>query len=141
MGFEVHIIGFEGGGPAWLPIQRIRDAFGAHVADSDSPVYAWRLCYPDEPHQNGVSLMQHPTDASLLQGFIVDSPGADPRMWDALASILASGPFALVFTDNHPPLIGNSGVLQHLPPDMIESMGQPKLVRSGQDILDEIRNS
>jgi hypothetical protein len=140
MGFEVHILGFEDGGPAWLPIQRIRDAFGTHVADSDSPVYAWRLSYPDEPHQNGVTLMQHATDASLLQGFTVDRPGADIRMWDALASILASGPFAFVF-GSHPPLIGNSEVVQHLPPDMIGSMGRPRLVRNGQEILHEIRTA
>jgi hypothetical protein len=139
MGFELHIFAFKDGGPAWLPIQRVREAFGAHVSDTDSPQYAWQLCY-DEPHQNGVMLMEHPTDAGLLQGFIVDRPGADPRMWDTLASILASGPFALIFASGHPPLISNLEVVPHLPPDMIQSMGQPKLVRSGQEIVDEIRS-
>jgi len=138
MSFEVHILAFNDGGPAWLPIQRIRDAFAPHVAEG--PPYTWRLCY-DGPNVNGVTVMRHPIDPSLLQGFSVDRPGADPRMWDTLASILASGPFALVFASGHPPLIGNSEVIRHLPPDLIQSMGQPRLVRSGQDILLEIRTS
>jgi hypothetical protein len=85
--------------------------------------------------------MQHPTDPSLIQGFSVDRPGADIRMWDTLAAILASGPFAFVFAREHPPLIGNPDVTQHLPADMIASMGQPKVVRSGQEILDEIQKA
>jgi hypothetical protein len=137
MSFEVFIFSFKNGGPEWFPVKRIRDAFGTHVADC--PAYAWCLRY-DGPNANGVTLMEHPNDPSLIQGFSVDSPGADIRMWDTLASILASGPFAFVF-GSHPPLIGNPEVTQHLPPDMIASMGQPRLVRNGQEILHEIRTA
>ena len=138
MGFEVFILGFKDGGPAWLPVQQIHDAFGTHVAES--PAYAWRLLY-DEPNANGVTLMKHPSDPSLIQGFSIDRPGVDIRMWDTLASILASGPFAFVFASGHPPLIGNADVIPHLPPDMIASMGQPRFVRTGQEIVHEIQTA
>lgn len=138
MGFEVFILSFESGKPKGFPIDRIRAAFGPHVAPS-SASYAWELVY-DGRYNGGVNVMPHPTDGTLLHGFTVDRPGADPRMWDALAAILALGPFALVF-GGHPPLIGNTDVLQHLPPDMIQSLGQPRFVRNGQEIVREIRSA
>jgi hypothetical protein len=138
MGFEVFIFSFKNGEPAGFPIQRIRDAFGAFVADS--PGYAWRLCY-DGPNLNGVTVMRHPTDQSLLHGFTVDSPGSDLRLWDTLASILAFGPLAMVFSSGGPPLIGSADVVPDLPPSMIESMGQPKCVRSGSEILHAIQSA
>ena len=137
MGFEVFILGFKNGEPEWFPAQRVKDAFGTHVSDG-SPAYVWSLRY-DGPNVNGIRLMRHPSDPTLIQGFSVDRPGADIRMWDALAAFLASGPFAFVFASGHPPLIGNPDVTQHLPPDMIASMGQAKLVRNGQEILDKIQ--
>jgi hypothetical protein len=111
MGFEVFILGFKNGGPEWFPAQRIREAFGSHVAES--PAYAWRLCY-EGSSLNGVTLMRHPSDPSLINGFSVDRPGADIRLWDTLAAILASGPYAFVFASGHPPLIGNPDVIEHL---------------------------
>jgi hypothetical protein len=101
MSFEVFIFGFKNGEPEWFPAQRIRHAFGTHVVEC--PAYAWGLCY-DEPNVNGVTLMNHPSDPSLISGFSIDRPGADIRMWDTLASILASAPFAFIF-GGHPPLI------------------------------------
>ena len=138
MGFEVFILTFESGKPKGFPIDRIRAAFGPYVASSS--VYAWELVY-DGKYNGGVNIMPHPTDRTLLHGFTVDRPGADPRMWDTLATVLAMGPFALVFASGHPPLIGNTDVIQHLPPDMIQSLGQPRFVRNGQEIVHEIRTS
>jgi hypothetical protein len=132
MGFEVFILSFKNGEPAGFPIQRIRGAFGAAVRES--PPYDWRLCY-DDPNHNGVRVMRHPSDESLLHGFTVESPGSDLRLWDTLASILALGPLAMVFSSGGPPLIANSDVVEHLPPSMIETMGHPKCVRDGRDIL------
>lgn len=138
MGFEIFILGFKKGGPEWFPEQLLRDAFGTHVVDRAT--YSWGLHY-SELDTNGVTLMKHPSELGLVQGFSLDSPGSDIRLWDTLASILSSGPFALVFSSGHPPLIGNLEVSFHLPPDMVASMGQPRLVRNGQEILDQIRTS
>ena len=80
MGFDVFILSFKNGEPAGFPVQRIRDAFGAAIAESLA--YDWRLCYGD-PNLNGVTLMRHPTDQSLLHGFTVESPGSDLRLWDS----------------------------------------------------------
>ena len=136
MGFDVFILSFKNGEPAGFPVQRIRDAFGAAVAES--PAYDWRLCYDDQ-NLNGVMVMRHPTDQSLLHGFTVESPGGDLRLWDTLASILTLGPLAMVFSSGGPPLIAKPEVVEHLPPSMIESMGQPRCVRSGTEILHAIQ--
>ena len=37
-----------------------------------------------------------------------------------------------------PPLVSSLEVRQHLPPDMVEALGQPKLVATARDILDAI---
>jgi hypothetical protein len=137
MSFEVFILGFKNGGPEWFPAQRVRDAFSPHVVECEP--YAYCLRY-EGPNVNGVTLMKHPSNPSLISGFSIDRPGADIRMWDTLAFILASGPFAFVFS-SHPPLIGNPDVVQHLPHDMLASMGQPRLVRNGQEIRREIQGA
>src|SRR6266481_3072554 len=109
MGFEVFIFSFKNGESAGFPIQRIRDAFGEFVAES--PYCDWRLCY-DGPNLTEVTLMRHPMDQTLLRGFSVDSPGSDPRLWDALASILRLGSLVLIFSGGTP-LIGNPDVIEH----------------------------
>jgi hypothetical protein len=138
MGFEVHFFSFKNGEPVGFPIERIREAFSPYV--TESKFYAWELVYGGELN-GGVNIFPHPSDPTLLHGFVVDRPGVDPRMWETLADILAFGPFALIFSSKHPPMIGNADVARHLPPDMIESMGQPKLVSSGREISDNIRSS
>ncbi len=69
-------------------------------------------------------------------------PCGDIRLWDALASILRLGNAALCFSSGAPLLIADADVAQHLPKGMTEgSLGAPKYVTSGAEILHELHES
>lgn len=62
-------------------------------------------------------------------------------MWDALASILRLENAALIFSSGGPLLVADAGVVRHLPDGMTEgSLGQPKFVTTGKEILDEMQH-
>jgi len=136
MGFEVFILGFAHGQPAGIPLQSIRQVFGEFLVDATP--YDGRLKY-EGPNLNAITLLRDRTEKDLVTGFSIDSPCSDPRLWDALASILQLGNLAMICSRDRPPLIADSKVAEHLPPDMLESMGAPKCVRSGTEIVHEIR--
>jgi len=60
------------------------------------------------------------------------------RLWDALASVLALGDVVLYFPGGRPRLVARGSVTQHLPPSMVEALGQPVVVTTGREIQHEI---
>jgi hypothetical protein len=134
MGFELFILGFDNGEAAEIPVQSIRQVFGEFWVDS--PPYDGRLNY-DDPNLTTVSFLRDRTDKDRITGFTIESPGSDPRLWDALAAILRLGQLAIIYGDG-PPLIASLGLADHLPSELLESTGAPTCVRSGAEIVHAI---
>ena len=135
MSFDIYIQGFHRGEFASVPRQRVRDAFGEYVTEVE-PNY-WQLRYNDT-NTCKIDLMPH-SDPSMIHGFTVERPCGDQRLWDALAFILTLGDLVLYFPGGRAPLVGRSSVTEHLPPDMVEALGQPVVVTSGRGIQHEIQ--
>lgn len=131
MSLEVYLQSFHRGESAGIPRQQVRDAFGSHLAETESDY--WQLRY-DDANSCDLELTAHDADASLLLGLTVHRPCADKRLWEALAAILGLGDVVLYFPGGRAPLVANDTVIQHLPPEMIESLGQPIIVTSGREI-------
>jgi hypothetical protein len=119
---------FHKGLPSDLPRQQVREAFGAFVTETRHDY--WQLRYDD---LNSCDVDIGTSDLA------VHGPCSDPRLWDALVSILALGNVALVFPDCRGPLIAHEDVASHLPVEMFESFGQPIVVTNGSDVLNELR--
>ena len=136
MSIDVYVQCFRNGEFAAIPLQRIRDVFGPHLTETE-PAY-WRIRYNDANFCD-LYLTAHDTDPLMAHGFTIHSPCADQRLWDALASILALGDVVLYFPGGRAPLVARPAVTKHLPPDMVEALGQPVVVTSGRDILGEIQ--
>jgi hypothetical protein len=134
MSFKVYVQSFHRGVFAGIPRQRLRNAFGAHLIETESDY--WQLRY-DETNSCDLDLAAH-DDPGMVRGFTVHRPCSDHRFWDALASILGLGDFVLYFPGCRAPLVARSTTIAHLPPDMVEAMGQPLVVRSGREIQNEI---
>jgi len=135
MSFDVYLQSFHNGELAGIPRQCVRDAFGPHVTETGPD--DWQLRY-DDANSSALDLMGHDTDATMILGFTVYRPCSDQRLWDALASILASGDVVLFFPGGRAPLVARSSVVHHLPASMIEALGQPVVVTSGREIRREI---
>jgi hypothetical protein len=138
MSFEAFVQCFKDGEFAVVPRQQVRNAFGSFLTESGA--FDWQLYY-GEADNCDVMLTIDGTEKSLLRGFTVLRPCGDARFWDAMASILRLGNVVLYFPANCPPLVANDRVAQHLPPSMIEAMGQPKCVSTGREILDALHAS
>jgi hypothetical protein len=132
MSFEAFVHCFRDGEIAGIPRQQVRDAFGSCLTEGGA--YDWQLYY-GKADSCDVMLSAADADQSLLRSFTVLRPCGDVRFWDALASILRLGNLVLLFPSSCPPLIADRSVATHLPPDMIESMGEPKCVATGKEIL------
>jgi hypothetical protein len=63
------------------------------------------------------------------------------RLWGSKYKVVSMSNVVLYFPGNAPPLIANESVANHLPEDMIDSLGRPLLVRSGAEIVDVIQQS
>jgi hypothetical protein len=135
MSFEIFVQCFKDGQSDVVSCQQVRDAFSPFLTECD--LFDWHLSYSKEDCCD-VSLTFDDKDKTLLRGFIVFRPCADERFWDAIASILKLGNLVLFMPADCPPFIGDSTVARHLPPDMLEGMGQPKCVTTGKEILNAL---
>ncbi len=132
MSFEAFVYCFKDGEPVGVSSQAVRETFGPYL--SEGGAFDWQLCY-DEANCCDVMLSRNDSDKALLRGFTVFRPCGDIRFWDAMANVLRLGNLVLLFPADCPPLIADVKVATHLPPGMIESMGQPKCITSGNEIL------
>jgi hypothetical protein len=77
-------------------------------------------------------------DDSLIHHLSVERPCGDRRLWDSLAAVLKLGSVVLYFPGGPSPLVAAESVIADLPPDMVESLGTPVRVGSGDEILRHI---
>jgi hypothetical protein len=132
MSFEIYVQSFQSGEPGSVSRQCIRDAFGSHLTEQERDYWELRS---DEFNVCHLCLDASDSDASAIHGFTVWRPCGDARLWDALASILTIGNLVLYFPGGRAPLVARSEVIQHMPPEMTESLGQPEVIETGRQIL------
>jgi hypothetical protein len=138
MSFDVFVQTFRNGKFHGISRQQVRDAFGAHLVEPE-PNF-WQLRY-DDANSCDLYLNAHDSDTSLVHGFTVNRPCGDHRLWDSLASILTLDNVVLYFPGGRAPLVAHSSVAPHLPPEMIEALGEPIAITSGKEILNEIESA
>jgi hypothetical protein len=97
----------------------------------------WQVGYSEVDSCN-LRLHSGGVDISGIRGFTINRPCADIRFWDALAGLLQAGNFVLYFPGIRAPIVGRPAVSEHLPGNMIASLGHPLCIATGQEILDEI---
>jgi hypothetical protein len=74
----------------------------------------------------------------LIDGFTVNRPCRDRRLWRALFQVMRMGPVVLYYPGGRSPLVALESATQMLPPDMVDALGQPRVVRSGEEIAETI---
>jgi hypothetical protein len=136
--FEVFLQCFERGAPSGVPRAAVRPLFP--VVETESEPDHWAVRY-DDVNSCHVSVTPLASDPALLQSLCVFRPCADPRLWDALFSVLRLGPAVLYFPGDDPPLVASEAAGEQLPSDMVEALGQPRVVRSGQEIVEVVQRA
>ncbi len=138
MSFEVYVLCFQGGEPAGISRAAVRSLFPVNEARSD-PDY-WAVTY-DQLNRCHIGVTPLESDPDQLESLYVERPCSDPRLWEALLAVLRLGPVVMLFPGCASPLVASSAAGEQLPIEMVEAHGQPRVVSSGEEILEIIEHA
>jgi len=130
MSFEIYLQCFGETEKLALARDAVRALFPVDEASSE-PDY-WKLRY-DSREGCDIGVNPFETNAAKLSGFYVHRPCRDVRLWDSLFTILNMGS-VLLFFPGGPLVIAQKTYAASLPEEMIESLGTPVQVDSGEAI-------
>ncbi|WP_194207681.1 hypothetical protein [Superficieibacter sp. 1612_C1] len=139
MSMDYWLQAFDNGEGGFFPLSVVENAFGSAIVSNDNNGYL-RLEYPSDPRFLDFIELRVPvfsTEEGLMtDGFaFVHAPG-HKAFWQSLVDILRVTPTALYWADTQDALvIGQQETRQHLPPDMIETLGEPRLITSIQELF------
>ena len=137
MGFEVYVQCFGESEKTGLPRTAVRALFPI-VAEESQPDY-WRVRY-DDKNACHIGVISVPSDEKMLKSIVVERPCGEPKLWDALISVLKMGSVVLFWTGS-PPLVSDGGAATNLPQEMTNVMGAAKPVNSADEILRLLRET
>ncbi len=138
MGFELYLQCYAGGNPAGVSRAEVRALFP--IVDEESEANYWQVRY-DGTNSCTIGVDVLKGDAAKIQSLCVYRPCGDALFLEAILALLRMGSVMLVFPGCSAPLVASASVVADLPEDVVESMGQPKLVRSARELLEIIRAS
>jgi hypothetical protein len=138
MSFDIFVQCFQVGESATIPRSAVRALFP--VVESRSDTSSWQVEY-DELHSCTFYVDEPRPGDDAMDGFMLNRPTRHPRLWDALFQVLQLGPVVLYFPGCDAPLVASEFAARQLPVDMINSIGKPRIVYSGEEIRSAIADS
>jgi hypothetical protein len=161
MSFDAFLSCYESGDHGYFPIEVIELAFGDAVtckeeeSKRDGRSFFWRLEYPVEqaPNQpktfvfNGREYPYVVQDGAelyfgekggegLTSGFMIAGPAGNLRFYESILAILRVTNTALYCAGACPPMVGKEDSINHLPSEMIETLGEAVIIRHPKEIID-----
>ena len=137
MGFEVYVQCFGESEKTGISRTAVRALFPI-VAEESQPDY-WRVRY-DDKNACHIGVIPVPSDEKMLKSIVVERPCGEPKLWDALISVLKMGSIVM-FWPGGPPVITDGTVASTLPQEMTNVMGPAKPVNSADEILRLLRET
>jgi hypothetical protein len=134
MSFDIFLQCFRNGKQYGFPFALVERGFGPykHIRND----HCWILAYPDGGHCE----LFVDTTKEHIEDFMVSRPPASPEFWGTILELLQQTSSCLYWPGGGP-AIAYASVRNHLPPDMIESLGEPTIVSSPEQIVEAIKDS
>ena len=129
MGFEIYVQCFAKTAELGLSLATVRERFP--VLAEQSELNYWRVRF-DATNSCDVGITPLESDSTRLKSLYVNRPCAHPELWNALVFLLQLG-HVVIFWPGGPPVVWDADVAKQLPKDVVESLGAPRFVRSGED--------
>ncbi len=136
MSFDIYLQCIAGEPPG-ISRAAVRALFPV-VEESSEPDY-WSVRY-DRANSCTIRVTPAKSNRDLITSLGVNRPCGDVRFWESVLAILRMGPVILYWPGGGP-LVGSDLVAAEFPPEIAESLGQPRCVGSAQEIMDAIRES
>jgi hypothetical protein len=134
MSFDLNLIGLKDGGPADFPASIVREALGPFIQSRDGD-----FCILAFPDGGGGEMNADDEDAEFTNGVTI-SRASGEDVYNSLYEILRQTHSVLIWSFGGC-VIADSSVMNDLPEGLVESVGEPILVRSGAEIAAAVRNS
>jgi hypothetical protein len=138
MSFEIYVQCFQNGKPAGIPRDFLRRVFAGYLYEQQENY--WLVEYG--PHDS-CNLALSPLDNARdqIHYVTVERPCKDVRLWQSLVLLLGHKNTVLFFPGSGGPLLLRAAVADHLPLDMLDSLGKPHVISDGPDIVRYIENA
>jgi hypothetical protein len=130
MSFTLFVSCFQDGEPASLALETLEAAFRPYITRSEAEHRYWQVTY-SERETCGIYVTE--------DGFSIDRPCGDARLWQTLFELLREHPLVLFWPDCSRPLVGRAATIPHLAPDFTDALGVPLVVASAAEVLAAIR--
>lgn len=137
MGFELYLFCYENGEPSGIPREAVHALFP--VLEEKPELNRWQIHY-DAMNSCTINVKPMRADSARIESLCIERPCGDIRLFDSLFTILGMGSVFLVFPGLESYLAASESVHLDLPKEMIGSTGPPRIVRSGGEILEVIRD-
>jgi hypothetical protein len=131
MSFDIIVTAYAHGEVALFDREIVMENFRAFIAKRG--LEGWRLTSPDGPTAGSLDI----DDDAEVGGFAVSRPPLGPAFLAALHEVLRRTPTVLFWPGRGPQprcCVARAEVISELPPDMVESLGVPTVVGSGEEI-------
>jgi hypothetical protein len=135
MGFEVYLQCFGESEQRGISRAAIRSLFP--IIEEKSEADYWRIKY-DDTNSCNIGVAALPSNKEMLKSLFVDRPCGDLRLWEGLLSVLRMGS-VVIFWPGSPPIVADDATAAKLPKAMSDAMGQPRPVRSADELLHLLR--
>ena len=137
MSFEVFLQCFGETERTGISRAAVRSLFP--VSEEESEPDRWRARY-DDLNYCDVSVSPIPSNQEFLSALCIWRPCGDPKLWEALLRLLRMGS-AFMYWAGSPPVVADDAVCVTLPEEIAESLGQPRVVTSVEDVRRLLRET
>lgn len=134
MSFDIFVQFFLDKEEATVPLDSILAKFAPYAEEEDT----WKIVYDE---QNECSLFFGEVDDNRhVGGFCVNRPCADERFWKAIYECLNVGN-GVLFWPGLEGMIATADITEHIPDEMLESLGPVTVVSDHHEILQILKAS
>lgn len=142
MSMDYWLQAFDNGKQGFFPLSIVEEAFGDALTGKEITrsqkageiLVSFKLKYSRQPDYDFPIWATDDTPPLISNLSFVHNPGTD-AFWQSVVDILTITNTALYWADAEDALvIGQPQTRQHLPPDMIETLGEPRVVSSFEEL-------
>jgi hypothetical protein len=129
--FEIFLGCYRDGNSAGLPLLKVKSLFPVVSEEPEST--CWTVHF-DALNQSDLYFTPHGLDEVEIEGLTISRPCADPRLWDAILSVMQMGNVIAYWPDCDQPAAATETVIDHLPAEMLDALGKPLVVHTAQEL-------
>ena len=131
MSFQLYLQAFSAGKPAGFTRNALRHAFAGTLIELEEDYWQADV---GSAMRSDLFLSFLEDGSERIHSVSIDHASADARLWHAVWTLLGLPGTVFHFPGSDAPLARDPGTASALPPGLLETLGQPTIIASAQDI-------